>query len=321
VNPIVPAVDPRLARKLILDELFDLSLYQRLQRTVGGDLRRALEELIPIETRHFAFWQEFFGIKVSTLDRGRRLKLALIDLTCRVLGEPAVLLVLEAVEVYGVRKYLSLWTAYKDGPLGGAVKEILEDEFRHEDMVVSEAGGRKINPGRIRDIFLGLNDGLVEIVGAVSGFFAAFTSITAVVAAGLTTAVAGALSMAAGAYVASSSETEIRRTEMGKRQFLGEATHAEQPDERPSMPAFFVGVSYFVGTLVPLGPVALGATSLFFPLLTAGVVLVIVSLIVAFLSGMDIKRRIVTNLVTMAVAVAVTYTIGVLAKTVWGISI
>ena len=33
---------------------------------------------------------------------------------------------------------------------------------------------RRINPERVRNIFLGLNDGLVEILGAVTGFFGAF---------------------------------------------------------------------------------------------------------------------------------------------------
>src|SRR5438093_13387419 len=130
-------------------------------------------------------------------------------------------LVLEAIEVYGVRKYLRVWSAYGHGPLGAAVRNILEDEFKHEDAVVTGDAERKLNPARVRDIFLGLNDGLVEILGAVSGFFAAFGNSLAVLAAGLTVAVAGALSMAAGAWVATSSEAEGRATETGRRRLPG----------------------------------------------------------------------------------------------------
>ena len=43
----------------------------------------------------------------------------------------------------------------------------------------------------------------------------------AVLAAGLTVAVAGALSMAAGAYIAASSEAEVQATEDARRRFLG----------------------------------------------------------------------------------------------------
>ena len=141
-------------------------------------------------------------------------------MACRVFGDPAIHLILEAIEVYGIRKYLSIWNVYKDQPLGAAVKSILIDEFKHEDVIVTQLAERKINPERIRNIFLGLNDGLVEILGAVSGFFGAFGSATMVLLAGTTTAVAGSLSMAAGVYVAMSSEREIYETEDKKQRFL-----------------------------------------------------------------------------------------------------
>src|SRR5437879_8993670 len=188
--------DAKLARRLVLDELFDLSLYRALRDVAPGDLRRVLDELIPVETRHHAFWQSFFGLELGRLDLGRRLKLALIRAVCRLFGAPAIHLILESIEVHGVRKYLAIWHRYGAGPLGGAVREVLRDEFEHEDRVVTGDAERRINPERIRGIFLGLNDGLVEILGAVSGFFAAFGASVTVLVAGLTVAVAGALSMA-----------------------------------------------------------------------------------------------------------------------------
>ena len=201
VTSSTPA-NPRLARRLILDELFDLSLYEALQRVAPPPERKVLAELIPVERRHLEFWQRFFALRLDRLDWGRRLKLAFLVLVCRVLGAPAIRLVLEAIEVHGVRKYLGVWKTYGDGPLGPAVREVLEDEFRHEDVVVTGGESRWINAERVRDIFLGGNDGLVEILGAMSGFFAAFGASVTLVMAGLTVAVAGALSMAAGAYIA-----------------------------------------------------------------------------------------------------------------------
>jgi hypothetical protein len=64
---------PRLARRLVLDELFDLSLYRSLRGVAPPDLRRVLEQLIPIETRHFRFWQDFFGLRVENLITGGQL--------------------------------------------------------------------------------------------------------------------------------------------------------------------------------------------------------------------------------------------------------
>jgi VIT1/CCC1 family predicted Fe2+/Mn2+ transporter len=317
---VAPAHDPRLARRLILDELFDLSLYTALRDIATGDVRATLEELIRIERTHFEFWQEFFQLRLSRLDFGRRIKLVVVRLACRLFGRLAIQLVLEAIEIYGVRKYLGLWDAYRHGPLGEAVRGILEDELKHEDRVVSELTARKINPDRIRDIFLGLNDGLVEILGAVSGFFGAFGNPALVLVAAATTAVAGSISMGAGAYVAASSEAEVARTERRRMRFLGEAT-AETDAERPLASALVVGASYFAGALVPVVPVLLGAASALYPALTAGAIIVVVSLLLAFLSGMNVRRRVAMNVVIIAAAVGVTYAIGLLVTTVWGIAV
>jgi len=314
-------LDARLGRRLVLDELFDLTLYRSLQRVAPPGLQAILDQLIPIETRHYGFWQEFFGLKIAKLDLPRRAKLALLVGLARLFGAPAIHLILEAIEVYGVRKYLAVWKQYEGGPLGQAVRGILEDEFKHEDAVVMADSERQMNPQRVRDIFLGLNDGLVEILGAVSGFFGAFANATTVLVAGTMVGVAGALSMGAGAYLAGSSEAEVRDTEVRRRRFLGEAEATEEPADSPLASGVRVGVSYVIGAVVPVLPVLFGARTLLPSLAVAGGVIVIVSAILAFLSGMNVKRRILMNLAIMAAAVAISYLIGLVAQSVWGISV
>jgi VIT1/CCC1 family predicted Fe2+/Mn2+ transporter len=310
-----------LARRLVLDELFDLSLYRSLREVAPASMHPTLDALIPVETRHVAFWQEFFGLRqLTSLDRARRLKLAVIAAACRLFGAPAIHLVLEAIEVHGIKKYLEVWKRYGKGPLGGAVREVLEDEFKHEDLVVSSDTERQINPEKVRNVFLGLNDGLVEILGAVSGFFAAFSSTVAVVAAGFTVGVAGALSMAAGAYIGAGSEAELRATEEARRHFLGEPV-APQIAERPLTSAATVGIGYFIGAIVPILPVVLGARSVLPTVLTGGAMIVAVSAIVAFISGMDVRRRILLNVAVTGLAVIVTYSLGLLTKALLGRSI
>jgi len=320
--------DPRLARQLILDELFDLSLYRALRGILDGDSRRVLDDLVLVETRHLAFWQTFFDLTLTTLDLPRRLKLQCLILVCRLFGATAVHLVLEAIEVHGVQKYLSLWKSYRGQPLGHALENILLDEFKHEDVLVTQLTERKINPEKIRNIFLGMNDGLVEIVGAINGFFAAFGDAATVLIAASTTAVAGSLSMGAGIYVAVGSEKEVIQTESDRQQFLKAETAAaareEQPlasEEQPLASALVVGGSYLAGALVPVLPVLFGAQDALPSLLTACSMIIVVSMTLAFLSGMDITKRILTNLVIIACAVAITYGIGIAAKTLWGVSV
>lgn len=315
-------VDARLGRRLVLDEIFDLSLYRALREIAPASMRPIFDALIPIETRHVAFWQKFFGLEdVTTLDAGRRLKLALLVAVCRLFGATAIHVVLEAIEVHGIRKYLEVWKRYGDGPLGAAVREILEDEFKHEDLVVTADGGeRRINPEMVRNLFLGLNDGLVEILGAVSGFFAAFNSSVAVVTAGFTVGVAGALSMAAGAYIGANSEAELRATEDERQRFLGEAVTSEA-GQRPLVSAAIVGIGYLVGAVVPVLPVLFGARSVVPTVLTGGTMIIAVSAIVAFISGMNVRRRIVLNVIITGIAVVVTYALGLLTKKLLGVSI
>ena len=82
-----------------------------------------------------------------------------------------------------------------------------------------------------------------------------------------------------------------------------------------------VGVSYVIGAVVPILPVLCGARTLLPSLVVAGGVIVIVSAILAFLSGMNVKRRILLNLAIMAAAVAISYLIGLVAQSVWGVSV
>ena len=315
------ALDGHLGRRLVLDEIFDLSLYRALHARAPEGLRRTLEALIPIEARHVAFWQKFFGLEdVTRLSLGRRLRLAVIVAACRLFGATAIHIVLEAIEVHGVKKYLDVWQRYGDGPLGSAVREVLEDEFKHEDAVVTGEAEHHISPEKVRNVFLGLNDGLVEILGAVSGFFAAFSSTTAVMTAGFTVGVAGALSMAAGAYIGAGSEAELRETEDARRRFLGEPVSSE-PGERALVSAAVVGIGYFIGAVVPILPVLFGARTVWPTIVTGGAMIVAVSAIVAFISGMNVRRRIARNVVITGLAVVVTYVLGLLTKRLLGVAI
>jgi vacuolar iron transporter family protein len=313
--------DPKLAQTLVLDELFDLSLYKALRQVTQPDVHHTLDELITVETAHLAFWQKFFDLRLNELDFGRRMKLSIMIFVCKLFGSTAVHLVLEAIEVHGVRKYLAIWQEYQGRPLGEALRGVLMDEFKHEDVLVTALTERKINAEKIRNIFLGLNDGLVEILGAVSGFFGAFGSATMVLIAASTTAVAGALSMAAGAFLALNSEKEVKTTEIAKKVFLGEESEVPPMEESPLGSALVVGAAYITGAIVPVLPVLIGAKDALLSVITAGLMVILVSTILSFLSGMDIKRRIILNLAIITVAVSVSYGIGVLAKSVWGISV
>lgn len=317
---LVQTHDQKLARDLVLDELFDLTLYRKLDAITQGKYKTIFDQLIPIEVGHLRFWQEFFNLKIDRLNFLRRVKLFILVSVCRVFGAHAIHMIIEAIEIYGIRKYLRIWKEYQDTELGAAVHGILEDEIRHEGILIAEAIEQKINPESIRGIFLGFNDGLTEMLGAVSGFFAAFQSAALILVAGFTVTVAGAFSMAASAYVGVSSANEITTTENEKRRFL------RQPQTNilmtsPLFVAVIVGLSYVFGALIPLLPVFFGTKSIIFSVIFGVIFVTIVSAILAFLSGMNIMRRILTNIGIIAIAVFVAYALGTVVKALFGISV
>jgi VIT1/CCC1 family predicted Fe2+/Mn2+ transporter len=309
-----------LGRQLVMGELFDLSLYRLLRQQSSGDMAALLSELIVVEERHLDFWKRFFRVEDTKLSLGLRIRLLVFSGFARVFGDGGVSLILEAIEINGIRKYLTVWELYRDQELGQAVRQILDDELQHEDAIVSDTIKRQVHPERIRDIFLGLNDGLVEILGAVSGFYIAFQTIPTVLAAASTVAIAGAFSMAAGVFVAVGSEREAGAIERAKRRYLGENLE-EETSSHPFGSAAIVGISYLFGAAIPLLPVFFGAKSIVLSLVCSGIVVTCISFFLAFLSGMEAKRRMATNLIILALAVGVTAFIGWGARQFLGIEI
>jgi VIT1/CCC1 family predicted Fe2+/Mn2+ transporter len=105
-----------------------------------------------------------------------------------------------------------------------------------------------------------------------------------------------------------------------RQRFLGEPGGTVST-ERPLVSAMVVGISYFLGALVPVLPFLFGATTVIPTVVTAGSIIIAVSTVLSFLSGMDVRRRILTNLVIIAAAVGITYAIGMVTRSVWGISV
>src|SRR3989344_6642859 len=78
--------DPKLAKELILDELFDLTLYRKLDAITHGKYKVIFDQLIPIEVKHLKFWQEFFNLEIVQLNFLRKVKLFVLVFVCRVFG-------------------------------------------------------------------------------------------------------------------------------------------------------------------------------------------------------------------------------------------
>jgi len=94
---------------------------------------------------------------------------------------------------------------------------IASDEQLHIERMKKEVLGMEDwemgGGGGVRDVIFGANDGLVSILALVAGVYGAITESHPILIAGIAGAVAGAISMGAGAYLSAKSEKEVTERE------------------------------------------------------------------------------------------------------------
>src|SRR3990167_2863903 len=186
------------ALQLVQHEQFDLHLYQRFVRRVKSDeLKAILTTMIAEEERHIAIWKRYVP-HTHIPHRGvfARFKMAVLLFCGYIFGDTGIRIIIEAID------------------------EILHDEREHEAQIVGDAYTSEITSERIRSFLLGFNDGLVEMLGAVVGFYATISNPALMVFAGISVISAGSFSMAAGAYAAGRAEYELDKIREAKKRFL-----------------------------------------------------------------------------------------------------
>ena len=108
--------------------------------------------------------------------------------------------------------------------------------------------------------------------------------------------------------------------EHAKRNFFD--PQAETPEEtRPATAAVAVAASYFLGALFPIVPVLLGAASPLWSIVVGGLMVAVVTMLLSFMSGMNVRQRVLQNVLLVSVAVAVTYALGTMVKHFWQIAV
>jgi VIT1/CCC1 family predicted Fe2+/Mn2+ transporter len=85
--------------------------------------------------------------------------------------------------------------------------------------------------GGVRDVIFGANDGLVSILALVAGVYGAITESYPILIAGVAGAVAGAISMGAGAYLSSKSEKEVTEKESERKGVRKKGTPEEEREK------------------------------------------------------------------------------------------
>lgn len=314
-------VEDKRVVQFILDEQAGLRLYRRFLRYAkDADLKRILTEMIGEEERHIAIWQAHLRGRMPRWGGMLHMRHALLSLCGRLGGDRAIRVIIESIEVHGIRSYLLLAHDVHGTVLEAPLNQILRDELEHEAAIVGGSYVEEVTGERVRSFLLGFNDGLVEMLGAVVGFYATLSSPPMIMLAGLSVISAGAFSMAAGAYSATCAEYELDTIREAKRQFLstGEATVNIRAPRSTLGAAIIVGVSYILGGLMPLLPVFFGVENFVYAVVSSVGAIIVVSVVLAFVSGISMQRRILLNIALVTAAVLVAMGIGKIVSFVVG---
>jgi VIT1/CCC1 family predicted Fe2+/Mn2+ transporter len=200
------------ARKFHADEVGDVALYAALARVEPDvTLRENLERIAAIERSHADFWRGVAERRGGAVDAVRPPagRVAFVRLLRRFLSAAVVVELFELGESAAIRRYHAL---LRDPALSdderAALRGIILDELEHETFFRKQS--HRFGASNVRDFVLGMNDGLVEILGAVTGLSAVYASRPlAVGVSGLVVGLAGALSMGIGAYVSVRSQRQV----------------------------------------------------------------------------------------------------------------
>lgn len=302
------------------DEITDRDFYVRLAKRLDpGDFQDNLLRLSRIEERHSAFWKRLLqerGYNTSRI-RHNSIKLMFLMFVLRFLGLFLTVRLLEHGEIRAIKSYREFLDNHQqDDDVKEGVRSILKDEIEHEEVFASHISKNERMIQRNQDIIYGISDGLVEVLGSISGLAAIFLSGLYVALGGLVIAVSGAMSMALGAYLSNKSKTEYQIAEIEKRSLFNpteqQKNSMEQIKGESKKTAATTAASYLLGSSIPIIPyLVLGKIEAFITsIVLVGLFQALVNSIIALSTNTNIKRAAMRSSLLSVLVALVTFSLG-----------
>lgn len=261
------------------------------------DFKHVLEELTKHEWEDYQFWLQFSERKQFHVSR---FELAFLKFMRRLLGLTFTAKFLERHEHWAVERYKAfLKEASPD--VAERVRSIIAREDSHEKELLSRIKEERVM--FMGSIVLGLNDGLIELTGALVGFSFALQSQALVALTGFITGIAAALSMASSAYM--------------------QARHEENGRD-PKKSAAYTGFSYlFVVVLLVLPFLLFDQITLALAVMLVSVFLIIlsVSFYTSVLLDRPFRKQFGEMLLFSAGVAAISFVIGLVFRALFGVEL
>lgn len=270
----------------------DYIIYRELTKIEKIDeFKKILEELIAHEIQDYNFWLQFSKKKSFKVSK---FEIFIYKLMRKFLGLTFTAKFLERHE----REMIKLYTEFSkevDEKLKEEIGKIIEHERYHERKLISQIKEEKIE--FMGSIILGLNDGLIELTGALVGFSFALQKHFLVALAGLITGISASLSMASSAYIQARFEK----------------------NKNPKKASIYTGISYFIIVFILVLPFFF-INHIFKALLLMALVVFFIIISISFYASViferKFKRQFKEMLISSIGVAVITFIIGLVLRSI-----
>jgi VIT1/CCC1 family predicted Fe2+/Mn2+ transporter len=222
---VILVLDAAILSHVLKAQRNELTQYHLYTKLAGSHQdpqnRKVLLNIAEKEQKHHDFWRELTHQDVKPI----RWKIRLYALLVRIFGITFVIRLMEQSEKFEQNTYTKIVKSVPEAQV------ILDDEYFHEEELIQMLSEERLE--YTGAIVLGLNDALVELIGALSGFTFVLTTSLLIGFAGLITGIAATLSMATSEY---------------------QSIKSQNNQQKPLKAALYAGSAYFLTVLFLIVP-------------------------------------------------------------------
>ena len=287
---------PDEQRKIILtaqkNEITEHIIYKELSNSVENPHNReVLKKISDDELEHYNFWKGYTNQDVTP----STLKVWRYYLISRILGITFGVKLMERGEENAQHIYEKICEFIPNA------RTIQKDEDEHEKELIELLDEERLK--YVGSIVLGLNDALVELLGALAGFTLTLQKTDLIAMVGLITGIAASLSMAASEYL---------------------STKSEGHNQNPVKASVYTGTAYVVTVLFLIFPylifenyfLCLGIT-----ILNAVIVIFLFTFYVSVVRDISFRKRFLEMACISLGIAGVTFLIGLLMRMFFNIDV
>ena len=289
---MIPKKITKQILKMQKNEITEYYIYSLIaERLKNKEDQKILKKIAIQEKSHAHIWEKYTNKQVKP----SKFKIFRYRFLSIIFGYTFTLKILEKKEDKAQKNYQPLSDYIPEAD------EVIREENEHEQELINMLNEERLN--YVGSIVLGLNDALVELTGALAGLTFAIADSRIISLSGLITGIAASLSMASSEYLSSKAE--------GKKDALKSA--------------LYTGIAYIITVAILILPYMLLSHNRFLAL----TVMLFAVIFIIFLFNFYIsvakdlsfkKRFFQMSAISLGVAL-ISFAIGLLVKTLFGIDI